>query len=202
MRNKLAKPVDTARAVCSALILAAACGAATAANAATVNVDGVSNASLDGSNSVDITLDTGIYSLAFIEDQYTAFSRFSGESGCTNGQDCTRGWENSVRYTIGTDTFQFGDGSASGGIGPIDPGDGYFESDVASFANSSIYSDTFTINGDGTVVSFFIYDDILTDNRGGVSLAVTQVPLPAAAWLFGSALIGLGWVRRRAVSAA
>jgi hypothetical protein len=31
-----------------------------------------------------------------------------------------------------------------------------------------------------------------------ITLAVTEVPVPAAVWLFGSALAGLGWMRRRA----
>ena len=28
------------------------------------------------------------------------------------------------------------------------------------------------------------------------TISLTAVPLPAAAWLFGSALLGLGWARR------
>ena len=43
-----------------------------------------------------------------------------------------------------------------------------------------------TYNPDGTLY-----------NPGDVgTLTVTAVPLPAAAWLFGSALLGLGWARR------
>jgi hypothetical protein len=29
------------------------------------------------------------------------------------------------------------------------------------------------------------------------TFGLTNVPIPAAAWLFGSALAGLGWVRRK-----
>ena len=31
-----------------------------------------------------------------------------------------------------------------------------------------------------------------------ITLVVSEVPVPAAVWLFGSALAGLGWMRRRA----
>jgi hypothetical protein len=64
-------------------------------------------------------------------------------------------------------------------------------------------------------VSLF-YSDVLTDSGGDFSLefnsqisgflaqddgaltgTVSAVPIPAAVWLFGSALAGLGWMRRR-----
>jgi hypothetical protein len=37
----------------------------------------------------------------------------------------------------------------------------------------------------------------LSGSYGG-ALNLTAIPVPAAAWLFGSALAGLGWLRRRA----
>lgn len=36
----------------------------------------------------------------------------------------------------------------------------------------------------------------------GASIAVPGVPIPAAVWLFGSALAGLGWMKRRATKLA
>lgn len=154
-----------------------------------VNVNGITNASLDGSSGVDLSLAAGTYQLSFVEDAFIAFSRFSSSSGCTAGENCARGWENSVRYIIDPDTFTFGDGNASGGIGPI-AGGGYFETAALSFTNSAAYTQTFTLASAATV-RFFLYDDNLSDNRGGVSVDVASVPLPAAAWLFGSALFGL-----------
>lgn len=51
----------------------------------------------------------------------------------------------------------------------------------------------------GGLVGFAINDILpLFDNRGGVSLLVSEVsaiPVPAAAWLFGTALIGLAGLR-------
>lgn len=175
-----------------------------------VNVDGFANASSDGSTkpSVDILLNAGIYELSFIDGLvvddalFTAFSRFSGQTNCNaSGASCSTGWENSVRYMIDGNTFLFGDGNASGGVGPISGG-GYFQTADDSFANSGQYTDTFTIAADNTTVSFFLFDGNtqLGDNRGGVSLDVAAVPLPAAAWLFASALLGLGAVKRRKAS--
>ena len=49
-----------------------------------------------------------------------------------------------------------------------------------------------------TLVEFGVSDvvsGIVLDN-----VAVNVVPIPAAAWLFGSALLGLGWFRRKQVA--
>ena len=169
--------------------------------AAVVNVNGTSNASLDGANAVDVLLGAGTYQLSFVQGNYTAFTRFSAPVDCdSGGKNCRQGWENSVRYIIGTDTFLFGDGAATGGYGPLNPGDGYYIDAATSFANAAGYIGGFTLNA-AQNVKFFLYDDILGDNQGGVSLLVAAVPLPAAAWLFGSALIGLVAVSRRKAAA-
>lgn len=42
------------------------------------------------------------------------------------------------------------------------------------------------------------YPTAIPDNRYASLLVATVVPVPAAVWLFGSALAGLGWMRRRA----
>jgi hypothetical protein len=39
--------------------------------------------------------------------------------------------------------------------------------------------------------------DFILRTRAVVSGSVSAVPIPAAAWLFGSALAGLGWLRRK-----
>jgi len=48
----------------------------------------------------------------------------------------------------------------------------------------------FSLSGEGSVANI---DNVLVTR----TLNANPVPVPAAAWLFGSALAGLGWVRRR-----
>jgi len=187
----------------TALSLAAlATVAAAPANAATVvNLDGVTNASLNGSNGFTLNLAAGTYNLSFVQDAYTAFTRFSSASGCDGaGKNCVQGWENSFRYIIGNSTSLFGDGAASGGLGPLGIGEGYYSTEAQSFANSGGYTGSFTLNSDSPV-TFFIYDDNLGDNSGGVSISVAAVPEPAA-WMM--MIVGLGAVgglmRRRRLS--
>lgn len=61
------------------------------------------------------------------------------------------------------------------------------------YGNSNIqFSNTWVTNASGDAsLSFSLY---------GVSEAITVVPVPAAVWLFGSALLGLGWCRRAPVA--
>lgn len=180
-------------AAASAAVLAAA--PATAAQ--TVNVNGVANASLNGSNGVVVSLAAGTYTLTFTEDAFTAFTRFSGVSGCdAAGGSCVTGWENSVRYTIGGTTYLFGDGAASGGLGPVSGG-GYYDTAAKSFANAGKYVGSFTVNA-GETATFFLYDDVLGDNSGGVSLSISAVPEPAtwAMLILGMGIVG-GAMRRR-----
>ncbi len=178
----------------------AAAGAALAApaTAATVNLDGMTNASLDGSNAVSVALAPGTYRLTFTNAAFAAFSRFSGEAGCDAfGGNCSQGFENSARYIIGATTFLFGDGAGTGGIGPVSGG-AYYDTAARSFANSGKYSTLFTLAAPSTV-GFFIYDDNLSDNRFGISLAVSAVPEPAQ-WtmmIAGFGIVGVAARRRR-----
>ena len=185
-------------ALCIALASTAAFAAP--AMATVVNVDGMANASLDGSNGVNTVLGAGTYNLTFTNAPNLAFSRFSSSGGCDgSGANCTFGFENSVRYIIGGTTYLFGDGNASGGYGPVSGG-GYYDTAANSFAHSGKYINTFTLTGP-TNVDFFLYDDYLGDNRGGVSLNVAPVPEPAtwAMLLFGFSMIGFGMRKRPTV---
>jgi hypothetical protein len=176
---------------------AAALSVSTAGSAATVNLDGFTNASIDGTHAVSLALGAGTYQLNFTTDAYTAFSRFSVSQGCDGaGSNCYTGFENSARYVINGSTFLFGDGAASGGLGPVSGG-AYYDTAAHSFAASSQYSQRFTLTS-ATNVSFYLFDDALGDNRGGVSLSVSSVPEPASWGLLisGFALVGAA-VRRR-----
>lgn len=174
-------------------LLASTLTAVDAQAATIVDLDGRSNASTDGSNSVMLALAAGTYNLSFVESLFTAFNRFGQASGCNaSGASCTRGFENSARFVINGVTNFFGDGNASGGIGPQATG-GYYSTSAQSFDSSGVYKTSFTLASPSSV-SFYLFDDNLSDNTGGVSLAVAAVPEPAT-WLmmlFGFGMIGFG----------
>lgn len=173
----------------------AALAFATPAAATVINLDGINNASLDGHNAVSQLFDAGTYQVNFVEDEFTAFSRWTKSSGCdTLGENCKQGWENSAVFFLGSDIaspYFFGDGNAQGGYGPV-AGGGYFKTEGQAFAHSGLYSLTFTLNV-ASDVSFFIADNHVQDNRGGVSLSVERLAVPEPApWPF--LLAGLGLI--------
>lgn len=173
------------------------------ASATIINLDGdlaIDHNSEVASDAVKLALGPGTYEVTFAEDEYTAFNRWSTSSGCdANGENCRRGWENSAYVQTGADWpnhFLLGNG---GGYGPV-TGGGYFDSAADSLADAAAYFYRFTLNA-ATDVFFYIGDDNLGDNSGGVSLLVRSVPAPAG-WLLslaGFGMIGLLLARRRKV---
>jgi hypothetical protein len=61
--------------------------------------------------------------------------------------------------------------------------------------DSSLYTGVWAITHGGGVWN--IGSDPLVDSFSLIAFSTTAVPIPAAVWLFGSALGGLGWMRRR-----
>ena len=168
--------------------------------ATVVNLDGQANASTDGSTAKSVNLGAGTYKVMFTQDDYTAFSRWNGNAGCdAGGTHCRQGWESSAVITVGAQTFYFGDSDGNGGYGP-NPDGSYYASAAQSFAHAGIYSHLFTLGAAGNV-SFYIFDDQLRDNRGGISLSITSVSVPEpAGWPFllvGFSAIGLLAYKRR-----
>ncbi len=186
--------------VLSTAAIALSIAAAPAANAAhivNVDVDGVANSSMNGSNAVSVLLNAGTYNLSFIQGAYTAFTRFNGVSGCdSSGANCRTGFENSVRYVINGTTFGFGDGNGNGGLGPLGLGDGYYADAATSFANSGMFNGSFTL-ASATSVDFYLFDDNISDNSGGVSLSVAAVPEPGAWALMLAGFGAMGGAMRR-----
>lgn len=73
-------------------------------------------------------------------------------------------------------------------------------------ADNEIFVDTFYVpnTGGDNMWNQLVFGDItgvkrivIEMNGSGAIDNLTYVPIPAAAWLFGSALLGLGWLRRR-----
>lgn len=58
-------------------------------------------------------------------------------------------------------------------------------------------SSTFSLNIQNTLQAFTDANGETAWIQKKITLAVSEVPVPAAVWLFGSALAGLGWMRRR-----
>ena len=87
--------------------------------------------------------------------------------------------------------------AASGGLGPI-AGGGYYDTAARSFANSGKYSQVFNLAAPSNV-GFFILDDNLSDNSGGISLSIAAVPEPAtwAMMIIGFGAVGVAARRRR-----
>ena len=169
--------------------------------ATVVNLDGQANTSTNGSTAKSLNLQAGTYKVMFTQDDYTSFSRWNGNAGCdADGTHCRQGWENSAVISVGGQTFFFGDSAANGGYGPNADGS-YYASAAQSFAHAGIYSQLFTLGAAGDM-SFFIFDDQLRDNRGGISLSVDRVSVPEpAGWPFllaGFSALGLlAWKRRK-----
>ena len=168
--------------------------------ATVVNLDGIHNASTDGSTAKSVNLDAGTYKVTFTQDDYTAFSRWNSNAGCDgDGTHCRQGWESSAVIAVGGQTFYFGDSGGNGGYGPNADGS-YYASAALSFAHAGIYSQLFTLGAAGDV-SFYIFDNNLGDNRGGISLSITSVSVPEpAGWPFllvGFSALGLLAYRRR-----
>ncbi|ODU20530.1 MAG: hypothetical protein ABS87_10865 [Sphingomonas sp. SCN 67-18] len=182
--------------------LALALPAAAASAATIINLDGQAHSSISGSAANVVNFGPGTYKVTFTQDQFTAFSRWSSNAGCDGaGENCRQGWELSAAYDAGNGVTQFGDANGGGNYGPtVTPDNGFYANETLAFdAGSGVYSSTFTLT-QATDVRFFIFDDNIGDNRGGISLSVSAVPEPAtwAMMIGGFGLVG-GVMRRRAV---
>jgi hypothetical protein len=148
--------------------------------AAVLNINAVSNNTL---NPVNVFFDAGTYVLNPIGTvDGGTFNAFSAGPG-TGGR-------------VGSWKWQYSFSSAE--FGRIDVNFGPFQlTEMDAFATAVSASFTLT---QGANVEFFIADgpngyEYSGDNFGGISLST--VPVPAAAWLFGSGLIGLIGIARR-----
>jgi hypothetical protein len=150
------------------------------ANSATVNLNALTNTNL---NPVELNLTAGTYNVTPTAGKFTAWNAWGRTTGCNNAaSSCTRGWINNYSITTPTETI--------------------FTSNFGRYATPELallnaLSTSFTLLSDATV-KFFIADSPYRDNVGGMSLNVSQVPIPAAAFLFAPALLGFMGLRRKA----
>ena len=79
------------------------------------------------------------------------------------------------------------------------PADAFTSESIAANFGYNTPAQLITLSGT-TTLDFVVNDYYLGDNLGGVSLAISAVPLPAALPLFGTALVGLIGLARRSRS--
>lgn len=141
------------------------------ASATVINLDSLVNTY---SNTVDLELTSGQYTVTPIQDLYTSWNAWGNTSG-------DHGWINNYSLV----SSEFAAYLVSDGIRYKTPED--------AFLNA--VSTSFTLLTD-TTVSFYIGDSYYKDNIGGISLSVAPVPEPATLILLGTGLIGLCTYRR------
>lgn len=137
-------------------------------------------------NEVSLELGVGTYRVDHVQEEPFAWNAWGRTRGCSDGV-CTQGWLNEYLISV------VGDSTVIGGSFKVRDGVRY-DSPEAAFAAANPY--TFSILSGVATVTFKIDDNPLTDNRGGLTLSVSEVPLPAAAWLFLSALGGMAGIKR------
>ncbi|MFE1744044.1 hypothetical protein [Coleofasciculus sp. H7-2] len=126
-----------------------------------INIDATTN---NKENSVVQFLTAGTYEVRVVGTseggRYDAWSLWNFTTGCDEkGENCITGWVN--EYNIMSSEFTINI-----------PSSGKYS--TAEQALALAQNTSFTLTSDANV-NFFIGDDILPDNRGGVSLAVKKV---------------------------
>lgn len=180
------------------------------ASALVIDIDATVN---DQNNMISQYLDAGTYTVNVIDGQFQSWTAWNvSQLNCADVTGCVQtspttntGWL--TDYVIKSDylTAISVDGVAltATNTTPQTLGsyffsgtDTYFRYDdvmvysTAAAALAAAETVTFTLS-QGGYVQFGIKDTPITDNSGGLSLEVQEVPVPAAAWLFGSAILGL-----------
>ena len=149
---------------------------------------------------VSVFLAQGSYLLTFVAPptrgaNFTAVNVWNNKngSGCNSaGSNCAKGWFNRADYFLGSNL------NAYSTLGSSAQADRY-RTAALSFANAGQYSAILNVGAGGQNFSAFLRDVPVTDNWGGVSLAIAGVPEPAtwAMMIMGFGLIGGAYRTRR-----
>lgn len=151
-------------------------GIASSDGAITVNLSTPSGSVTTGSSGVGVK--DGFLNLAGIQKNETLRLDFSVATDI--GSLLLTGWEGPDRLTL----------NYNGGVVDInDDHNGWSSNETYAINLTGVTFLTLTGNSTGTVTRL--------SGLQNVSVTPSEVPVPAAAWLFGSALVGLGSLARR-----
>ncbi|WP_340108474.1 VPLPA-CTERM sorting domain-containing protein [Pikeienuella sp. HZG-20] len=164
-----------------------------------------------GTNSIAYhTFGPGTYNIMPTKDLFLAWSRWSSASGCdaSSGTLCNRGFEHSFAFFMPETAEPVGEVNKTN-VAPTDntktnlvnyalPFTPFFYEDPeGAFASvEGMVMASFTL-GSEQDVGFYIHDNIIGDNRGGVSIDVSAVPLPASLPLLLAGISGFAFIRRK-----
>lgn len=155
--------------------------------AAVVNLDGMTHVKGIGVSysPVTVSLGAGTYVVTPTDSPFVAFSPWSSNIDCNPSCAPSTGVHHGYMHYWGLTVD---------GIEILDRPDTWnglaYDSPQDAFANA-VPGISFSL-GSSTDVEFYIpTGSPLTDNRGGISLSVTPVPIPAVGWLFGFAFLGV-----------
>lgn len=152
----------------------------------------------------------GTYNITPTEELFTAWSRWSSNTGCDEpaGTLCNKGFEHSFAFFMPETADPVGEVNKTN-VAPTDNTktnlvnyalpftDSFYENPEAAFDSvEGMVMASFTLTT-AQDVGFYIHDNVLRDNRGGVSINVSQVPLPASLPLLLAGLGGFAFIRRK-----
>jgi hypothetical protein len=155
------------------LVVVAAATLVVPAGAVIVDLDAATRGPF---NPVALSLPAGTYTITPIDQStggaYTAWLPWGIVGGCdANGENCFQGWFHSYRVQIDS-------GPTADYYNP-----GFFGTANQAFANAVTAVVTLSTAG---VLKLWIPDSLYSDNGGGVSLHVTDPPLPVLPTTWGS----------------
>lgn len=152
----------------------------------------------------------GTYDIMATEDLFLAWSRWTSNTGCDTpaGTLCNRGFEHSFAFFMPETAEPVGevnktltaptDNTKTNLVNYAAPLTPFFHVDPQAALDSvtGLVMASFTLESTQDV-GFYIHDNIIRDNRGGVSIEVSAVPLPATLPLLLAGLGGLAFIRRK-----
>lgn len=186
-------------------------------NSGLLQKDNSGNFHLDGtdlaSNTNSIVYQSfgpGTYNIMPTLDLFTAWSRWTTNRGCDEpaGTLCNKGFEHSFAFFMPETAEPVGEVNKTN----VEPTDNtktnlvnyafpytssFYESMEEAYASvEGMVMASFTLDSEQDV-GFYIHDNKIGDNRGGVSIEVSAVPLPASLPLLIAGLGGIALIRRK-----